>query len=182
MVHTWAVGRCIVCTRIRLLLLIHPFIFSFFFLSNFQTVKNFVTLFIALKGTHFLFLFDQTCTEIPVSFLSACLSESSGQFAIAQSELTLILVFAIAQSELTLVLVFAIAQSELTLILVFAIAQSELTLILVFAIAQSELTLVLVFAIAQSELNLILVFAIAQSELTLILCLLLPNQLLPSQN
>ena len=32
-------------TRIRLLLLIHPFISSFFFLSNFQTLKFFVTLF-----------------------------------------------------------------------------------------------------------------------------------------
>ena len=38
-------GRCIVYTRIRLLLLIHPFISSFFFLSNFQTLKFFVTLF-----------------------------------------------------------------------------------------------------------------------------------------
>ena len=37
MVHTWAVGRCIMCTGIRLLLLlIHPFISSFFFLTNFQ--------------------------------------------------------------------------------------------------------------------------------------------------
>ena len=32
-------------TGIRLLLLIHPFISSFFFLSNFQTLKIFVTLF-----------------------------------------------------------------------------------------------------------------------------------------
>ena len=31
--------------RIRLLLLIHPFISSFFFLSNFQTLKFFITLF-----------------------------------------------------------------------------------------------------------------------------------------
>ena len=30
-------------TRIRQLLLIHPFISSFFFLSNYQTLKNFVT-------------------------------------------------------------------------------------------------------------------------------------------
>ena len=36
LVHTWTVGRCLVYTRIRLLLLIHPFISSFFFLSNFQ--------------------------------------------------------------------------------------------------------------------------------------------------
>ena len=36
---------CIVYTRIRLFLLIHPFISSFFFLSNFQTLKVFVTLF-----------------------------------------------------------------------------------------------------------------------------------------
>ena len=39
------VDRCIVYTRIRLLLLICPFISSFFFLSNFQTLKFFVTLF-----------------------------------------------------------------------------------------------------------------------------------------
>ena len=41
----WTVGRCIVYTGIRLLLLIYPFISSFFFLSNFQTLKFFVTLF-----------------------------------------------------------------------------------------------------------------------------------------
>ena len=41
----WIVGRCIVYTGIRLLLLICPFIFSFFFLSNYQTLKFFVTLF-----------------------------------------------------------------------------------------------------------------------------------------
>ena len=45
MVHTWTVGRCLVYTRIRLLVLIHHFNFSFFFLSNFQTLKFFVTLF-----------------------------------------------------------------------------------------------------------------------------------------
>ena len=39
------VGRCIVYTGIRLLLLIHPFISSFFFLSNFQALNFFVTLF-----------------------------------------------------------------------------------------------------------------------------------------
>ena len=38
-------GRCIVYTGIRLLLLIRPFISSFSFLSNFQTLKFFVTLF-----------------------------------------------------------------------------------------------------------------------------------------
>ena len=38
-------GRCIVYIGIRLLLLIRPFIFSFFFLSNFQTLHFFVTLF-----------------------------------------------------------------------------------------------------------------------------------------
>ena len=38
-------GRCIVYTGIRLLLLNCPFISSFFFLSNFQTLKFFVTLF-----------------------------------------------------------------------------------------------------------------------------------------
>ena len=38
-------GRCFVYSGIRLLLLICPFIFSFFFLSNFQTLKIFVKLF-----------------------------------------------------------------------------------------------------------------------------------------
>ena len=37
-------GRCIMHTGIRLLLHIRPFISSFFFLSNFQTLKFFVTL------------------------------------------------------------------------------------------------------------------------------------------
>ena len=41
LVHTWTVGRCIVCTTIRRLLHICSFIFSFFFLSNFQTLKCF---------------------------------------------------------------------------------------------------------------------------------------------
>ena len=45
LVHTWTVGRCFVFTGIRLLLVIRPFISSFFFLSNFQTLKIFVTLF-----------------------------------------------------------------------------------------------------------------------------------------
>ena len=45
LVHTWTVGRCIVYTWIRLLLHICPFISSFFFLSNFLTLKFFVTLF-----------------------------------------------------------------------------------------------------------------------------------------
>ena len=40
-------GRCILCTGIRLLL-IHPFISSFFFLSNFQSLKFFLTF---LSGT-----------------------------------------------------------------------------------------------------------------------------------
>ena len=44
LVHTWTVGRCIVYTGIRLLLLIRPFISSFFFLSNFQILTFFVTL------------------------------------------------------------------------------------------------------------------------------------------
>ena len=39
LVHTWSVGRCIMYTDIRLLLLIHPFISSFVFLSNFQHWK-----------------------------------------------------------------------------------------------------------------------------------------------
>ena len=38
-------GRCIVFTGIRLLLLIRPFISSLFFLSNFLTLEYFVTLF-----------------------------------------------------------------------------------------------------------------------------------------
>ena len=38
-------GGCIAYTGIRLLLLIRPFISSFFFLSNFETLKFFVTLF-----------------------------------------------------------------------------------------------------------------------------------------
>ena len=41
----WTVGRCILYTGIRLLLNIHPFISSFFFLSNFLSLKSFVTLF-----------------------------------------------------------------------------------------------------------------------------------------
>ena len=45
LVHTWTVGRCIVYTRIRLLLLIHPFISSFFFRFQFSTLKFFITLF-----------------------------------------------------------------------------------------------------------------------------------------
>ena len=45
LVYTWTMGRCIVCTRVRLLLLIHLFISSFFFLSNYQTLKIFVTFF-----------------------------------------------------------------------------------------------------------------------------------------
>ena len=45
LVHTWTVGRCILCTTIMLLLHIYPFISSFFFLSNFQTLIFFFTLF-----------------------------------------------------------------------------------------------------------------------------------------
>ena len=45
MVHMWTVGRCIVYTGFKLLILIRPFISSFFFLSNFQTLKFFITLF-----------------------------------------------------------------------------------------------------------------------------------------
>ena len=50
LVHTWTVGRCIVHTGIRLLLHICPFISSFFFLSNFQTLKFFITLFSGMLG------------------------------------------------------------------------------------------------------------------------------------
>ena len=46
LVQTWTVGRCIVYTGIRLLLLIYPFTLSFFFRSNFQALKCFVTLFV----------------------------------------------------------------------------------------------------------------------------------------
>ena len=45
LVHKWTVGRHIVYTIIRLLLLICPFISSFFFFSNFQMLKFFFTLF-----------------------------------------------------------------------------------------------------------------------------------------
>ena len=45
LVYTWTVGRCIMYTGSRLLLPIYPFIFPFFFLSYFQTLKFFVTLF-----------------------------------------------------------------------------------------------------------------------------------------
>ena len=41
LVHTWIVGRCIRYTGIRLLLLMHPFISSFFFLSQFSNIKIF---------------------------------------------------------------------------------------------------------------------------------------------
>ena len=44
LVHMWTVDRHILYTGIRLLLPIRPFI-SFFFLSNFQTLKFFITLF-----------------------------------------------------------------------------------------------------------------------------------------
>ena len=45
-IRTWTVDRCIVYTVFRLLLFICPFISSFFFLSNFQTFKIFVILFL----------------------------------------------------------------------------------------------------------------------------------------
>ena len=45
MVHAWTVGRCIMFTRIRLLLLIHPFIFFIFLSLLFSTLKIFITLF-----------------------------------------------------------------------------------------------------------------------------------------
>ena len=44
LVHTWTMAGCIVYTGIRLLLIIRP-VYSFFFLSHFQTLKVFVTLF-----------------------------------------------------------------------------------------------------------------------------------------
>ena len=43
-IQTWTVGSCIVYSKIRMLLLIQPFS-SFFFLSNFQILNIFVTLF-----------------------------------------------------------------------------------------------------------------------------------------
>ena len=45
LVHIWTVGRCIMYTGIRLLLHICSFISSFFFLSSFQTLTFFITLF-----------------------------------------------------------------------------------------------------------------------------------------
>ena len=45
LVHLWLNSRCILYTGIRLLLLIRPFMSSFFFLSNYQTFKAFVTFF-----------------------------------------------------------------------------------------------------------------------------------------
>ena len=44
LLHLWTVGRCIMYTRFRLLLLIRPFVSSFFFLQ-FSNIKIFVTLF-----------------------------------------------------------------------------------------------------------------------------------------
>ena len=44
LVHTWTMGGCVVYTRIGLFLLFHPFISSFFFLPNFQTLNVFVKL------------------------------------------------------------------------------------------------------------------------------------------
>ena len=40
LLHTWTMGGCIVYNKIKLLLLICFFISSFFFLSNFQTLKK----------------------------------------------------------------------------------------------------------------------------------------------
>ena len=45
LVHLLTMGGCIMYTRIRLLLLICPFISSFFFLSNYQTLTIFITFF-----------------------------------------------------------------------------------------------------------------------------------------
>ena len=45
LVQMWIVGWCIIHTGIRLLLPIRPIISSFFFLSNYQTLKIFVTFF-----------------------------------------------------------------------------------------------------------------------------------------
>ena len=44
LVHTWTVGWCIICTWIRLLVLIYSFISSIFFLSNSKTL-NFLSRF-----------------------------------------------------------------------------------------------------------------------------------------
>ena len=44
-IQTWMVDSCVVYTEIRLLLLIHPFSSSFFFLSNFQILNIFVAFF-----------------------------------------------------------------------------------------------------------------------------------------
>ena len=45
LVHLWTVGRYIMYIRIRMLLLIHPFVSTFCFLSNFQHWNFFITLF-----------------------------------------------------------------------------------------------------------------------------------------
>ena len=45
LVNMWTMGGCIVYNWIKLLLVIHPFISSFFFLSNFQALMTFITLF-----------------------------------------------------------------------------------------------------------------------------------------
>ena len=72
-------GRCTVYTRFRLLLLIHPFISSVFFLSNFQTLRNFVALFsgtvrpIKLKlDTHMEigWMYSVYCNQAATSYLS----------------------------------------------------------------------------------------------------------------
>ena len=56
MIHIWAVGRCITYTGIRLPLL------SFFFLSNFQTLKFFVTLFLGTVRPRRLKLGTHVCS------------------------------------------------------------------------------------------------------------------------
>ena len=45
LIHLSTMGGCIVYTRIRVLSLMCPFISSFFFLSNYQTLTFFITLF-----------------------------------------------------------------------------------------------------------------------------------------
>ena len=71
-VQTWTVRGCIVYNEIRLLLLlIHPFSSSFFFLSNFQTLKISVTFSLCLfVFFSFFFLSNFQTFKIFVTFFS----------------------------------------------------------------------------------------------------------------
>ena len=66
------VGRCIVYTGIRLLLLIHPFFFSVFFLSNFQTFLSHFSQ--KLWGVDNWWMYHVYRNEAAASYLSLILS------------------------------------------------------------------------------------------------------------